>query len=162
MIGGVNDEREARERSDDGLHLALGQVVRIASTLDHYLRVIFSILVASPAADVLSAGQMTRWLIEACEALTKHNPAIDEGARRELKDLLDSARVLSDQRNRFVHDVWMWDVNGLNPAPMRSRRLDPALAEGPPVTQAGLQELAINLSELCRSLGMWMGHAARR
>jgi hypothetical protein len=113
--------------------LAVGAVVRASSLLEFTLRATFINLNAGEAAAVVAAGQSMDWLLSMNRAIAKHRSRISDVDRDRLNLLLDRARHATQQRNRFVHDLWRGSPAG--PLLRRSQRRKMVLT-GPAYRQA--------------------------
>jgi hypothetical protein len=92
--------------------LALGAVVRASSHLEFVLRSVFCELEDGPNAAVVATGQGADWLLGMNAALAKHRTDIPNDDRDQLGALLSRARSATQDRNRFVHDVWGGSPDG--------------------------------------------------
>jgi hypothetical protein len=90
----------------DDRYSALGQVVETAAVMEISLRMAFCALLGSKYAAVVASSQETHWLIENCEALTRHHQELREDHRSAIHQALRSCREANRDRNRLVHDAW--------------------------------------------------------
>ncbi len=106
---------------EDARYAALGRLVEMAAVLEIALRMAFCALIGSRYAAVVAGDQETHWLIENCEAITRHRGDLAEAERETIRAALRSCRDANRDRNRLVHDAWGTDADGA-PAAVRSER----------------------------------------
>jgi len=94
---------------DSQMLIALGAVVRTASRLEDALRSLFCALEGTKYAAITAAGQSAGWLLDTCAAILSRRADVTEAQREQLRGLLADARAAMERRNRYVHDVWVFD-----------------------------------------------------
>jgi hypothetical protein len=102
----------------DGRYAALGRLVESAAVMEIALRMAFSALVGGRYAAIVAGGQETHWLIENCEAITRHRDDLTEAERETIRAAVHACRDANRDRNRLVHDAWGTDASG-GPAALR-------------------------------------------
>ena len=133
--------------------IALGAIVRASSMLEFHLRSLFCALEEGKYAAVTAAGQNPKWLIDGCRALVDRRAGVADGSRDDLKALLATAVKESEERNRYVHDVWSGGDDG--PELMQSRRSDHTLKMRP-VTLESMLETAEELKNCGVRINRWI------
>jgi hypothetical protein len=108
----------APEPQDDRYY-ALGQVVELAAVMEIALRMAFCALIGGRYAAVVAGWQETHWLIENCDAITRHRDDIPEPQRVAIRTSLRACREANQDRNRLVHEAWGTGTDG-TPAALRS------------------------------------------
>jgi hypothetical protein len=97
MIAGVD--------ADEVQH-ALGGVVVEAAYMERVLRAVFSALVGSKYAAVVSGRLLASALIEDCERITSYHTEIPAPARGAVLAALRACHEANRKRNRVIHDTW--------------------------------------------------------
>ena len=113
---------------EDARYAALGRLVEMAAVMEIALRMAFCALIGSRYAAVVAGGQETHWLIENCEAITRHRGDLAEAQRETIRAALRSCRDANRDRNRLVHDAWGTDSDG---APGRTAQRARAATRSP-------------------------------
>lgn len=90
----------------------LGQIMLFAADLDVTLDLVLMVLVKPKRVEVSSIlfdGETFSWKIDKCKRLIDANPDITLEARAYLKNLLDDAKGLLDERNKYAHSAsWVY------------------------------------------------------
>jgi hypothetical protein len=84
---------------------ALGEIVLESAYLERLLRCVFTALIGSKYAAVVSGGQNAGWLVDHCKALAKVHQEIAEPERGQLLAHLGLCGGAYQRRNRVVHDA---------------------------------------------------------
>jgi hypothetical protein len=103
---------------EDARYAALGQLVELAAVMEIALRMAFCVLVGGSYAALVAAAQETYWLIESCDAITRHRDDLSEAQRGTIRAALRACREANHHRNRLVHDAWGTGADG-GPALLR-------------------------------------------
>jgi hypothetical protein len=103
---------------EDARYAALGRLVEMATVMEIALRMAFCALIASRYAALVAGGQETHWLIENCDAITRHRDDLSQEQRETIRTALRACRDANHDRNRLVHDAWGTDPDG-TPASLR-------------------------------------------
>jgi len=139
--------------ADVHLLIALGNVVRAASMTDQALRGLYCALIGSPYAAITAAGQMSRQLIDWCQAVAKSRLDLTDEQKATIKGELATLISLVERRNRFVHDVWARGATG--PSLIRSSKGNYELSIEP-VTLDDLAATAIGLNGSSVAITNWI------
>lgn len=136
---------------DARMLVVLGALVRAASAADRTLRTLYCALIGSPYAVVTAAGKMTSQLISDCKSLVGVRTDLSRENADKILALLSDLKRLSEQRNRFVHDVWtggreshvelMRSKPGTNELTFRPITLDELIA-----TEIGIRHTSVQIS----------------
>jgi hypothetical protein len=106
----------------DDRFAALGQVVERAAVLEIALRMAFCTLVGGNYPAVIAANQETHWLIENCEAVTRHHRGLTAEQVDAIRTALHVCREANRDRNRLVHEAWGTGADGAPTALQSLRR----------------------------------------
>jgi hypothetical protein len=84
---------------------ALGEIVLESAYLERLLRCVFTALVGSKYAAVVSGGKEASWLVDHCKALAKTHQDIGEPRFEQLLAVLAQVADGFRRRNRVMHDA---------------------------------------------------------
>ena len=90
----------------DELQHALGGIVVEAAYMERVLRAVFSALVGTKYAAVVSGRLLASALIEDCERITSYHTEIPAPAKGAVLTALRSCHEANRKRNRVIHDTW--------------------------------------------------------
>lgn len=84
---------------------ALGAIVLESAYLERVLRCVFTALIGSKYAAVVSGGKEASWLVDHCKVLAKTRRDIGEPEFEQLLTVLAGVGEAFQRRNRFLHDA---------------------------------------------------------
>ncbi|MFB7555339.1 hypothetical protein [Streptomyces brevispora] len=134
-------------KTDEGLDVHLGRMVRQASTLEYFIEQTAKALSGTPEAALSVSGDMVGRLIAACKKLIEAREDVTDEWRATFEDTLDAAKTAFGRRNRYVHGSVSWQGEDSVPGTTHNKRGQPE-AEFVPLDMNDLADLTRELRRL--------------
>lgn len=101
---------------------AIGEVAAESAAVDEKLRDVFGLLMESPYARIIAAGEDTGRLVQMCLRVAAYNTSLTDESLEQLQRLCSAMDMLRPPRNLLIHSTWQRiDGPGVHVS-IRSRR----------------------------------------